>query len=47
MKPEGGLILKLSEEADHVTVSKTYILTAHKAMRRAEDKSRVPRILSC
>lgn len=44
-KPEGGLILKLSEEADHVTVSKTYILTAHKAMRRAEDKSRVPRIL--
>jgi hypothetical protein len=26
---EGSLILKLSEEANHVTVSKTYILTAH------------------
>ena len=27
-KPEGGLILKLTEEADHVKVSKMYILTA-------------------
>lgn len=47
MKLEAGLIQKLSEEASHMIVSKTYILTAHKAMRRTKDKSRVPYILIC
>jgi hypothetical protein len=41
-KPEGGLIQKWSEETDHLTVSKTYISTAHKAMTRTEVKSWVP-----